>query len=98
MFENLGATETERRNVMIFDGKQESVNVKVPNEVPVYSSVVSGEIGRAVLREEEGKIYADIVLSKGSLKGFRAQPIGQRFPREYVVSAVGLVPVDAEIL
>lgn len=90
MFENLGAPENERRNVKILDTSE--FDVKVPNEVPVYGSVShGGEIGRAILREKEDGVYADIVLTQGTMEGLRAQAIGTKYPHVFEISAVGLL-------
>ena len=91
MFENLGAPENERRNVMILDTK--SIDVKMPDEVPVYGSIgAGGEIGRAILRKKDDGVYADIVLNQGTMKGQTATAIGHKFPHIYEISAVGLLP------
>ncbi len=92
MFENLGTPKNEARNVLILDTK--SVDVKVPNEVPVYGSVTQGEVGRAILREKEDGVYADIVLNQGTMEGQRAQAIGHKYPHVFDITAVGLLPVD----
>lgn len=93
MFDNLGVPENERRNVLILDTK--SLDVKMPDEVPVYGSVsAGGEIGRAILRQKEDGVYADIVLNQGSMEGQRAQAIGHQFPHVFEISAVGLLPAE----
>ena len=89
MFENLGTPENERRSVKILDTAD--FDVKMPDEVPVLGSVTEGEIGRAILREKDGGVYADIVLNKGTMEGMVASAIGQKFPHGFTITGVGLV-------
>ncbi|KKN19575.1 hypothetical protein LCGC14_0944320 [marine sediment metagenome] len=90
MFDNLGLPNNERRNVKILDTS--AFDVKAPDEVPVYGSASNGgEIGRAILRVKKDAVYADIVLSKGTMEGQTAQAIGHKYPHVFEISGVGLL-------
>ena len=107
MFEDTGKNvKTELRDVRILkwgtDAQGNTITAKgadVPDEVPVYTDG-NRSVGRATLRVKEDGLYADIVLSIGTLEGMEAtaiiRPIQTEALKEtrviasYEVRAVGL--------
>jgi len=109
--EDKPSVKTEAREVLIlkFDAAQGDLvtadGATIPNEVAVYSQ--DRIVGRAILHLREDGIYADIMLSLGSMEGQGATAItivkrdvrtlaGRRIIKEYEITAVDLVKETAK--
>lgn len=113
MFEDTGKNvQAEARDVLVLkfgvtaDGDNVTAEgANVPNEVAVYMN--DRTVGRATLHTREDGIYADIMLSTGSVEGQDANAIvmvhsytrlreGPRVIDRYDVTGVGLTQTTAK--